>query len=906
MSNKRSTFKRMLNKMKNYTRKKEQKNIFRKNKKRFKQDFDRPLNSNTNPKTPFYKRIFRRSNQKNSTRKKTRHAKKSFDQMNPRTPLSHRITNKINAVTGRKTKEERKLIRHKKQQLKQGINNEASLRAQYEKSTQFRFSTSARIHDRIDKILPWCKNMKITHLNDEIFVPPSLECMISAVYFSLSKSNNNSSTLTLRISMFLMNYSGNLRTLITEFMRKLNEIDDKQINDPDFPFPSTINILFERAHGYTVRFDKSSLGYYMNETESDLFNNDQSLQELEQKYTTNGLNINGFMDWFYTNEYSRLDNKDLIDIIVDAKHIYNYMKDFVNADTTTSTTTRKLTQESMIRMIPEHIEDIRSQLLHSLQSEIGACVTLEYKLKEGEFSKSNIAHRMFSETNVLRLPEAKMSLETIEDNQGLSRIECLDMKTSLDELQYYYEALIGEEWFKTTKDTKPPSFVELSDPDSFLKMQDETGLFGHYNEDKLIQDIMLKEKDETNENRLSETINDATLGVREGHKIDYNFTESLKNKDDTDFMFEEYISKLHHDNVKHGKVDHRMYFINASHRLLYNNMLIKTPIYHVTRMAIDLFKYPTKAYDDFVVHNMVPYMLNHFYYLQALIIVKQRYLLKYLRWLEYRTEEQSQANMNAYNVDYKKLYQTIQQDTDIESYHFPKNVINKLKEMQETKNIYQVANAGDGHCFYHTILRYIYDNRKYLDDTGDTVILNNKKIKTTELLPDDFNPSIPNIQTPDTIVKLRESLRQYKLRHIYMKEGDKIDTYYLKTIEMAKRNKYLDETLYAGDIDQVESLHMAEMLKINIIAYDQNQMQEHMWIPYITQPYLDVDFEGKLLLHRTLIMDNTNNIHFNTLYTKEQYKSLISPQASNVIKIGGKRKKSYTRKKKKIIKKRKH
>ena len=900
MSNKRSTFKRMLNKMKNYTRKKEQKKNFKKNKKRYEKNFDRPQNnnSNTNPKTPFYKGIFRRRNQNQST-------KKRFDQMNPRTRLSHRITNKINAVTGRKTKEERKLIRQKKQQLNQGINNEASLRAQYEKSTQFRFSTSARIHDRIDKVLLWCKNMKITHLNDEIFVPPSLECMLSAVYFSLSKSNNNSSTLTLRISMFLMNFSGNLRTLITEFMTKLNEIDDKQINDIDFPFPSTINILFERAHGYTVRFDKSSLGYYMNETESMLLNDERLLQELEQTYTKNGLNINGFMDWFYTNEYSRLDNKDLIDIIVDAKHIYNYMKDFVNAETTTSTTTRKLTQESMIRMIPEHIEDIRSQLLHSLQSEIGACVTLEYKLKEGEFSKSNIAHRMFSTTNVLRLPEAKMSLETIEDNQGLSRIECLDMKTSLDELQYYYEALIGEEWFKTTKDTKPPSFVELSDPNSFLKMQYETGLFGHYNEDKLKQDIMLKEKDETNKSRLSETINDVTLGVREGHKIDYDFTESLKNKDDTDFMFEEYISNLHPDNVKHGKVDHRMYFINASHRLLYNNMLIKTPIYYVTRMAIDLFKYPMKAYDDFVVHNMVPYMLNHFYYLQALIIVKQRYLLKYLRWLEYRSEEQSQTNMNDYNVDYKKLYQTIQQDT--ESYHYPANVIDKLKDMQRTKNMYQVANAGDGHCFYHTILRYIYDNKKYLDDTGDTVILNNKKIKTTELLPEDFNPSIPKIQTPNTIVKLRESLHQYKLRHKYMKEGDKIDTYYRTTIEMAKQNKYLDERLYAGHIDEDEVQHMIEMLKINIIGYDStHQMQEHWWKPYITQPYLDVDFKGDLLLHRTLIMDNTSNIHFNTLYTKDQYDTLISPQARNVIQIGGKRKKSYTRKKKKIIKKRKH
>jgi len=139
-----------------------------------------------------------------------------------------------------------------------------------------------------------------------------------------------------------------------------------------------------------------------------------------------------------------------------------------------------------------------------------------------------------------------------------------------------------------------------------------------------------------------------------------------------------------------------------------------------------------------------------------------------------------------------------------------------------------------------------------------------------------------------------------------MKEGDKIDTYYRTTIEMAKRNKYLDTNLYAGHIDQDESLHMAEMLKINIIAYDQNQMQEHMWIPYITQPYLDVEFKGDLLLHRTLIMDNTNNIHFNTLYTKDQYDTLISPQARNVIQIGGKRKKSYTRKKKKIIKKRKH
>lgn len=898
MSNKRSTFKRMLNKMKNYTRKKEQKKNFKKIKKRYERNFDRSQNnnsnsnSNTNPKTPFYKRIFRRRNQKNSTRKQTRHAKKSFYQMNPRTPLSHRITNKINAATGRKTKEERKLIRQKKQQLKQGINNEASLRAQYEKSTQFRFSTSAGIYDTIHKVLSWCKNMKITHLNDEIFVPPSLECMLSAVYFNLSKFNNNSSTLTLRISMFLMNYSGNLRTLITEFMRKLNEIVD-----PDFP--STINILFERAHGYTVRFDKSSFGYDMNETESMLFNNDQLLQELEKKYTKNGLNINGFMDWFYINEYSRLDNKDLIDIIVDAKHIYNYMKDFVNADTTTAIKTQK-------GMTPAHIEDIRSQLLHSLQSEIGACVTLEYKLKEGEFSKSNIAHRMFSTTNVLRLPEAKMSLETIEDNQGLSRIECLDMKTSLDELQYYYEALIGEKWFKPTEDSTPPSFVELSDPNSFLKMQYETGLFGHYNEDKLIQDIMLKEKKyETNENTLSEAINDSTRAARGSHKMVYDFLESLKNNDDTDFMFEEYISKIHPENVKHGKVDSRFYLRDGGHRIVYNNMLIETPIYHVTRIAIDLFKSPTKAYDNFVVHNMVPYMLNHFYYLQALIIVKQRYLLKYLRWLEYRSEEQSQTNMNAYNVDYKKLYQTIQQDT--ESYHYPANVIDKLKDMQRTKNMYQVANAGDGHCFYHTILRYIYDNKKYLDDTGDTVILNNKKIKTTELLPEDFNPSIPKIQTPNTIVKLRESLHQYKLRHKYMKEGDKIDTYYRTTIEMAKQNKYLDERLYAGHIDEDEVQHMIEMLKINIIGYDStHQMQQHWWKPYITQPYLDVDFKGDLLLHRTLIMDNTSNIHFNTLYTKDQYDTLISPQESNVIKIGGKRKKSYTRKKKKIIKKRKH
>lgn len=331
-------------------------------------------------------------------------------------------------------------------------------------------------------------------------------------------------------------------------------------------------------------------------------------------------------------------------------------------------------------------------------------------------------------------------------------------------------------------------------------------------------------------------------------------------------------------------------------------MLIETPIYHVTRIAIDLIKSPTKAYDDFVVHNMVPYILNNLYYLQALIIVKQSYLLKYLRWLEYRSEDPSQTNMN---VDYKKLYKKIK--TDTESYDYPVKVIDELKKMQQTKNMYQVANAGDGHCFYHTILRYIYDNKKYLDDTGVTVILNNKKIKTTELLPQDFNPSIPKIQTPNTIVKLRESLREYKLRHMYMKEGDKIDTYYRTTIEMAKQNKYLDERLYAGHIDEDEVQHMIEMLKINIIGYDStHQMQEHWWKPYITQPYLDVEFKGDLLLHRTLIMDNTNNIHFNTLYTKDQYDTLISPQESNVIKIGGKRKKSYTRKKKKIIKKRKH
>ena len=75
---------------------------------------------------------------------------------------------------------------------------------------------------------------------------------------------------------------------------------------------------------------------------------------------------------------------------------------------------------------------------------------------------------------------------------------------------------------------------------------------------------------------------------------------------------------------------------------------------------------------------------------------------------------------------------------------------------------------------------------------------------------------------------------------------------------MAKRNKYLDTNLYAGHIDEDEVQHMIEMLKINIIGYDStHQMQEHWWKPYITQPYLDVDFKGDLLLHRTLIMDNT-------------------------------------------------
>lgn len=256
-------------------------------------------------------------------------------------------------------------------------------------------------------------------------------------------------------------------------------------------------------------------------------------------------------------------------------------------------------------------------------------------------------------------------------------------------------------------------------------------------------------------------------------------------------------------------------------------------------------------------------------------------------------------NLEETRVNYTKLFERIKQSdvyrkisTSLQ--HILAEFDQRYEQMTEDEiKKYEFANKGDGHCFYHTVLRYIFDNKDYLDKT------------LTELLPIDFDPSIPNSQTPQTIVKLRELLRQYKLNQRYMKEGDKVDTYYLTTIKMAKENKPLTSNLYAGDIDQDEVQHMAEMLNINIIAFT-GRDNAHRWNPRITIPYLDTNFSSEVLLRRTLFMHNQNSNHFNTLYTKEQYETLISKEHRNFTKFGGKRKKSYTRKNRKIIKKRKH
>lgn len=155
-----------------------------------------------------------------------------------------------------------------------------------------------------------------------------------------------------------------------------------------------------------------------------------------------------------------------------------------------------------------------------------------------------------------------------------------------------------------------------------------------------------------------------------------------------------------------------------------------------------------------------------------------------------------------------------------------------------------LVNKDDGHCFYHTILRY----------------LNEKEHSLSWVVPQDYNPK-------------RQRSKDVSILRGLLINSNKLfqsDDFFLEALNQSMNNKKTDNWAGMSDmLGQFEFIAMAELLNICLVIWQEDDFSGGWTWRVFNPPSTIMDQE--ILLNReefcphVLYIHNTDGNHFNTL-----------------------------------------
>jgi hypothetical protein len=185
--------------------------------------------------------------------------------------------------------------------------------------------------------------------------------------------------------------------------------------------------------------------------------------------------------------------------------------------------------------------------------------------------------------------------------------------------------------------------------------------------------------------------------------------------------------------------------------------------------------------------------------------------------------------------------------------HGVNNKLGNTKVLME-----ELINEGDGHCFYHALLRYISDNKDYFRFPVECIDTGGHKydVVANMIVPDDYNPG--NI---DVINEVRRKAISELRKMVYAKIDEKIEAME-KAIKDAEKGD--GTTVYAGDGDEREFQAAADALKTTIIIARPDSGLFQLIHPG-NDPLVNANSLDLKKQQSVLYLINTNTNHFNTL-----------------------------------------
>lgn len=160
--------------------------------------------------------------------------------------------------------------------------------------------------------------------------------------------------------------------------------------------------------------------------------------------------------------------------------------------------------------------------------------------------------------------------------------------------------------------------------------------------------------------------------------------------------------------------------------------------------------------------------------------------------------------------------------------------IHKLMQEMPGNKMEKIENKGDGHCYYHTCLRFIYENRDYFNTID--IVLDGQNKKVSDLIPEGYQGFRgASFQNASDIYLLRKALIQSNLKDFifdkdngaYKSNGKNV---YLKGMIQAENNSGAGPEEWAGEAGPREFIDMALMLKTCILIWQENEFDRGKWL----------------------------------------------------------------------------
>lgn len=220
------------------------------------------------------------------------------------------------------------------------------------------------------------------------------------------------------------------------------------------------------------------------------------------------------------------------------------------------------------------------------------------------------------------------------------------------------------------------------------------------------------------------------------------------------------------------------------------------------------------------------------------------------------------------NIDYKNAVQNFFTDVN-HSLTIPE----LGGDPDETKIFENVSNRGDGHCFYHTVLRFINDYRQYFQEHGPLIVINGEHKTVDNLIPNGYDPEQ---QEAKDIYLLRKSLLEnYPDRYSFspnLYNDIQGKYFYLQALYDSWENEGTSN--YAGDgiAGTMEFMDMANMLNICMVIWNPDF---GAWSLYLSTSDIqkglencgrgDANIANSQCCPLVLFINNKNKNHFDTL-----------------------------------------